>query len=213
LKMELARLGFPDARYDEKQDAMLVNPSDERVMRIMNDGEIFYYGEHDPIVYSQLRPMSEKINEILAAWEKAPCIPIEGISHFRILSEHNNVVLAARNDSYEDFGYVFTFVTWKYAHNRTGFEHGNYTTDYEAAKEDFAFRAGLVDRHKMMSETELKLIHQGLVFLGANAPDLSVDAMTNVGKLIEKVEMIVPEIQERSVYEEHDLVAEDGLEV
>jgi hypothetical protein len=37
--------------------------------------------------------------------------------------------------------------------------------------------------------------------------------MTNVGKLIEKVEMMVPEIQERSVYESHELVPEDGLGV
>jgi hypothetical protein len=37
--------------------------------------------------------------------------------------------------------------------------------------------------------------------------------MTNVGKLIEKVEMIVPEIQERDLFESQDLVAEDGLEI
>jgi hypothetical protein len=37
--------------------------------------------------------------------------------------------------------------------------------------------------------------------------------MTNVGKLIEKIEMIVPAIREREIYEQYDLVAEDGLEI
>jgi len=213
LLLELARLGFPDAQYSEANNLIRLNPSDSRMPKIYGNGDIQFGSEYDPLVRDELQPLVRKIDEIVAAWEQARAVPFENLSNYRVLAEYNGVVLAARDDSEQAYNDGLHFVTWRHDCDRTGFEHGNYTTDYDAAKEDFATRAGLVDRHKMMSETELKLIHQGLVFLGANAPDLSADAMTNVGKLIEKVEMIVPEIQERSVYEEHDLVAEDGLEV
>lgn len=213
LKIGLANIGYRNAKYSEKENAMIANPSDEHFIKIKDDGGISYYREHDYIVFNEIKPMSDRINEIIAAWDKAPYIPIENISNFRILSEYNNIVLAARNDSEEGLNHGFQFVTWKYTHDRTALEHGNYTTDYETAKEDFSSRSGLINRYKMFSETELKLIHQGLVFLGANFSNLTAEQMTNVGKLIEKVEMIVPAIQQRSLYESHDLVAEDGLEM
>ena len=59
----------------------------------------------------------------------------------------------------------------------------------------------------------MKLLRQGLVHLGANYPDLTAEQNTNVGKLIEKVEMIVPSIQKHEQLEHHELVPDDGLEV
>jgi hypothetical protein len=216
LKIELTKLGFPDAkyvRYSDMESGIEVNPHDQHLIRIMDGGAISYYGEHDHIVLNYIRPVSERINEIIAAWEKAPAVPIEDISHFRVLSEYNNVVLAARDDSDRSFGYGFEFVTWRYTHGRTALEHGNYTSDYEAAKEDFAVRCGLIDRNKLFDETEMKLIRQGLVHLGADFPDLTYEQNTLLGKVVEKIEMIVPEIEEHEVYEEQALAPEDGLEI
>ena len=212
LKMELARLGFPDAHYDNGR-GLIINPSDEHSMRIMDDGEIFHYGEHDHLVDTTILPMSEKVNEIIDAWENAPALTPQGLSSYRVLAGYNGVILAARDDSEKGLGYGFEFVTWKSDHDRTGVILGNYSTDYEAAKEDFATRCGLVNRYKMFNETELKLIRQGLVHLGADYPHLTAEQMTNVGKLIEKVEIIVPALRERDYYEDQDLVAEDGLEI
>jgi len=210
LKIELARIGFRDAAYSQEHDAMLVNPSDERLMKI-NDEGVSYYAEHDLLVIYQIKPLADKVKEMVSAWEKGQSVPFEDLSHYRILSEYNGIVLAARDDSELGYGHGLHLTTWEYSYNRTGFMHGHYTTDYEAAKEDFAVRCGLIDRNKLFDETEMKLIRQGLVHLGANFPDLTYEQNTLLGKVVEKIEMLVPEIQEHEELERDELVPDDEL--
>jgi hypothetical protein len=213
LKIGLARLGFRDAAYNAEQDIFYVNPSDERMPRIYDNGDIHFGCEHNRLVKHEIQPAVSIAAEQATAWEKAPAVPFEDLSEYRILSEYNNIVLAARDDSELGYGHGLYFVTWEYSYERTGFTQGNYAMDYEAAKEDFALRCGLIDRNKLFSETEMKLIRQGLVHLGVSYPDLTFEQNTLLGKVVEKIEMIVPEIQERDHYEAHDLIAEDGLEM
>jgi hypothetical protein len=177
---------------------------------IKNNGDIHYGSEHDPIIRNQIRPIVDKVNEIVAAWEKASDVPFESISNYRILSEYNNYVLAARDDSKSEFGYGLQFVTWKYSPERTGFQFGYYTTDYDAAKEDFAARSGLIDHNKLFNETELTLIRQGLVHFGTNCLNLTHGQSTQLEKVIKKIEEIVPAIREHEELEAHSLVPDDG---
>jgi hypothetical protein len=157
----------------------------------------------------EIREIHKKTQETYNNYDEAEELKLENITDYRRLSMYNGYILAAcmRNDN------SLAFVTWQRDSDGNGVSNGHYFTDYDAAKEDFAIRAGLVNRYKMLNETEWKLVHQGLVYLGADFPDLTTEQMTNVGKLIDKIEMIVPAIQERSVYETHELVPEDGLEV
>ncbi|MDR2695623.1 MAG: hypothetical protein LBC79_04510 [Deltaproteobacteria bacterium] len=212
LKNELARLGFQDAQYDKKQDAMLANPSDKRAIVIKDDASVSYYAEHDHLSFG-IHAAAEKVNEVAAMWERAPAVPVEGLSNFRTLAEYNNVVLAARDDSELGYGEGLHFVTWEYAADRRTLVQGNYATDYEAAKENLAVRSGLVNRYKMFNETELKLILQGLVYLGSDYPSLTAEEMANVGKLIGKVKIIAPEISDHEYLEHQALVPDDGLEI
>jgi hypothetical protein len=212
LKIELARLGFREAVYSGEHDAVIVNPSDKHMMMIKDDG-VSYYAEHDLLVIHQIKPLADKVREMVSAWERGQPAPFEDLSHYRILNEYNGVVLAARDDSKFGYGHGLHLTTWEYSHDRAGFQHGHYTTDYEAAKEDFAVRCGLVDKNKMFDETEMKLIRQGLVHLGANFPDLTAEQNTLLGKVVERIEMIVPEIEAREEPERQDLVPEDGLEI
>jgi len=149
----------------------------------------------------------ESLSEAYKLYENGK--PLYSQPQYHVLCEYGNYVMAAR---LMELGGM-EFVTWQQDAEKTRVDAGHYFTDYEAVMEDFAVRCGLVNRYKMFNETELKLIHQGLVHLGADYPHLTAEQMTNVGKLIEKVEMMVPEIQERSLYEAHDLIPEDGLEM
>ncbi len=128
LKIELARLGFRNAKYSEEQDVFLVDPADSQTMRISDNGTVLFYALHEYLGH-EVREMALRVNEIIAAWENAPAVPFEDISHFRILSEYNNIVLAARDDSELGYGHGLYYVTWRYSYGRTGFEHGNYTED------------------------------------------------------------------------------------
>ncbi len=212
LKIELARLGFRNAKYSEEQDVFLVDPADSQTMRISDNGTVLFYALHEYLGH-EVREMALRVNEIIAAWENAPAVPFEDISHFRILSEYNNIVLAARDDSELGYGHGLYYVTWRYSYGRTGFEHGNYTEDYAAAKEDFAVRCGLIDKSKLFDETEMTLIRQGLVHLGANFPDLSAEQMTILGKVVGRIEMLVPDIRAHEELEHQKLAPEDGLEI
>jgi hypothetical protein len=159
--------------------------------------------------YQQVRAINESMSEAYRLYEQGE--PLAAQPLYRKLCELGNYVLAVTGKLI-DYGYM-EYATWKQDADKTGVDAGNYFTDYEAAKEDFALRCGLIDRNKLFSETEMKLIRQGLVHLGVNYPDLTFEQNTLLGKVVEKIEMIVPEIQERDHYEAHDLIAEDGLEM
>jgi len=207
LLQELRKKGY-DCAFDGK--IIKISKNGSPMMSLYLNGD---YKPHNTSVSDnicEIRTIRQTTKEAYENYYNGKPLGYKNLTRYRSLAAFNGVVLAARmeNDSS-----CLEYVTWRQTHGNTGVESGNYFSDYEAAKEDFASRAGLVNRYKMFTETELKLLHQGLVHLGANYPHLSTEQMINVGKLIEKVEIIVPAIQARSVQEAHGLVAEDGLEI
>ena len=59
-------------------------------------------------------------------WNNAPPMPIKDVAEFRLLSEYNKIVLAARDD--DDRG--LHFVTWEYSYDCKGVGLGHYRTWY-----------------------------------------------------------------------------------
>lgn len=110
------------------------------------------------------------------------------------INEQNGVVLACK------YHPIFDYVLSTY---RKDAEHGNaaiqrrYFYNKEAAFEDFALRSGLVDEKKLFSETELKILHTGLVKMRTVDNDLSQDDMDSVAALIDRIEDIVPELSKK----------------
>ena len=110
------------------------------------------------------------------------------------INEHNGVVLACKHHP------IFEYVLSTY---RKDTEHGNaaiqrrYFYNKEAAFEDFALRSGLVDEKKLFSETELKILHAGLVKMRTVDNDLNQDDMDSVAALIDRIEDIVPELSKK----------------
>ena len=149
LKYELKQAGFTNAEYIAESDAFKVQPNDDNILTIYNNGEIQFKDKYYELAVNTIIPIVSKVNEIIRAWEKSPPMPFKDVSNFRLLAEYNNVVLAARDDN--DKGYGFHFVTWEYGYNRNGVCYGHYTTDYIGAKEDFAIRSGLVKKEKLVS--------------------------------------------------------------
>jgi hypothetical protein len=205
LQAELKRQGY---ECTQTNGEIKVSKNGFPVCDILGGGEYrVYRNTLNDDEYQQARAIYESMSEAYSLFEKGE--PIEAQPLYHKLCEFANCVLAAKP---MEHGYL-EFVTWRQDEERTRVDVGHYFTDYEAAKEDLAVRAGLVNRYKMFNETELKLIRQGLVHLGADYPHLTVEQMTNVGKLIERVEIIVPALRGRAAYEEQDLVEEDGLEI
>ena len=64
----------------------------------------------------------------------------------------------------------------------------------ETAFENFALRSGLVDEKKLFSETDLKILHAGLIKMRTIDKDLDQEDLNSVATLIDKIEDIVPEL-------------------
>lgn len=110
------------------------------------------------------------------------------------INEQNGVVLACKHHP------IFDYVLSTY---RKDAEHGNaaiqrrYFYNKEAAFEDFALRSGLVDEKKLFSETELKILHTGLIKMRTIDNDLDAEDLDSVAVLIDRIEDIVPELSKK----------------
>lgn len=71
----------------------------------------------------------------------------------------------------------------------------------------------LLDENKLLTETQLKLIYTSLVGYVGLDPYISGETEREIGNLLEKLEIIVPEIEKHTLYENLKLVADDGLEL
>ncbi|TCL57670.1 hypothetical protein EDD76_108205 [Kineothrix alysoides] len=107
------------------------------------------------------------------------------------LNEHNGVILACKQHPL--FGYVLS--TYKQdAQNDDKPIQRQYFYNKEEAFESFSTRSGLVDEKKMFSETELKIIHTGLIKMRTLDEEFSKKDMEAIGTLINRVEELLPEL-------------------
>lgn len=123
------------------------------------------------------------------------------------LTQYNNVILACKQ--HHLFGYVFSTFRIAPETDQPGCMASNaaqrndqplqrqFFYNKESATQDFAIRSGLVDEKALFSETELMVLHSNLVKLTLMDNNISNDDMLSVGRMIEKIEEIVPELQGR----------------
>ena len=127
----------------------------QKVMAVAPGGTIFLMPETadtQPVVdaYDTVAGISAQVHEYTEAMTSAPPLNAVGLHEgFRLLAEFNGVVLAGQ-ELEGTWGYKF--VTWARSPDRTAVAHGHYYDggdSYEAAKLDFACRAGLVQESRL----------------------------------------------------------------
>lgn len=126
---------------------------------------------------------------------------IEGLRKYKILSQYNNVILAACEASTLDYNNQkvsqFDYVTWKKEKATEGVYAGKYFGEnYEAARENFAKHSGLINADKLFSETEMLAIYSGLVKL-QDLGDISLKQEELIDSIKNKINNILPEIDEK----------------
>ncbi|MCL2035034.1 MAG: hypothetical protein FWG94_09935 [Oscillospiraceae bacterium] len=181
LKYELTRAGFPDAQYIPAKDCVAVAPGNKCMPEINDDGGVQFWPEYRYLAMNTIAPIASMVSEIVESWEKSTALTLEGVPEFRKLAEYNKIVLAARDDS--EYGRGLHFVTWEYNYEHTGFNHGHYFTDYAAAKEDFAVRAGLMPQAKVFTKEQATEIRRAVEFSINNNDDLALDAETELKRI------------------------------
>lgn len=181
---------------------------------IYDDKKVYILFENGGIntnANAEINKIVYRTNEYLKNYEQAEELQASGLKvGYKKLNEFNGYVLAMRVipslNEYE-------FVTWQYSLDGQSVNYGHYMTDYEAAKEDFAIRAGLIDNNKLFTETQLKLIYSSLVsYVGLNE-NIDYKTEKSIGEILEKINSIIPEIEHHEVMEDYAMVPEDGLEL
>ena len=169
------------------------------------DKPIAFYGKQDAIIKNPFVEVDEKLIDRLQSLARTTAIgcgicsdkPFDDSLAAKEqggvvkINEQNGVVLACKHHP------IFDYVLSTY---RKDAEHGNvaiqrqYFYNKEAAFENFALRSGLVDEKKLFSETELKILHAGLVKMRTVDNDLDAEDLNSVAALIDRIEDIVPEL-------------------
>ncbi|MEA4895890.1 MAG: hypothetical protein VB064_11615 [Oscillospiraceae bacterium] len=158
------------------------------VGRITEEGEVFNKPEH--------REVMDKVFEFfISAKEYVPayCNAPEGQlpSGYRKISELGQYVFAAKQLS----DYSYQFVTWQYSsYDHRSVAIGNYFSNYESAKIDFGVRIGMIDRSKLFSETELRILHNCLCRYLQTDNQITFEDERKANELREKIEYIIPDL-------------------
>lgn len=135
-----------------------------------------------------------RVKEYMTLMESAPFLKATGLDEqYRLLADFNGVVLAGRSGATSGV----QFVTWDWDYDRKGVHQGHYAgNDYNAAKQDFAVRCGLVDKHRLFSDQQLKAIYQCSTAL-EDEVILSDKQYKTLDGIRDQIECVLPDVAEQ----------------
>lgn len=160
LMIRIQQAGYT-ARYE--QDGLLsVELDGHPLCRITGGGSIRYRQEDVQDLDTQsacnhVTDLASMTMEYMMLMDTAPDLKADGLGeHYKLLSDFNGAVLAGHPS---ECG--IQFVTWEWGYGRTSLWQGHYYgNNYEGAKQDFAVRAGLIQKNQLFSDEQLTEIYR-----------------------------------------------------
>ena len=157
-----------------------------------------------PEVDRQLRTVIQTaghVKEYMRIFERAPALKAVGLEDtYKVLADFGDAVLAGQLGKKGA-----RFVTWEWDFDRQGVHAGHYFMEnYEAAKQDFAVRAGLVERQRLFSDEQLAVIRDACEFALEDDATLSYAEEKQLQSVQEQIELLLPqeEQEQRSTMEQ-----------
>ena len=131
--------------------------------------------------------------EYLRMLERTPTLKAVGLDEdYKTLADFGDAVLAGR--------YCKTgakFVTWEWDFDRQGVHAGHYFMEnYEAAKQDFAVRAGFVESQRLFSDEQLAVIKNACEFALEADATLSYVEEKQLRSVQEQIELLLPQSEQ-----------------
>ena len=150
-----------------------------------------------PEVDRQLRTVIQTaghVKEYMRIFERAPTLKVVGLDDtYKVLADFGDAVLAGRSCKTGA-----KFVTWEWDFDRQGVHAGHYHMEnYEAAKLDFAVRAGLIKEQRLFSDEQLAVIRNACAFALEADATLSYAEEKQLQSVQEQIELLLPQ-QERN---------------
>ena len=146
-----------------------------------------------PEVDKQLRTVvqtADHVKEYMRIFERAPALKAVGLDDtYKVLADFGDAVLAGQLGKKGA-----RFVTWEWDFDRQGVHAGHYFMEnYEAAKQDFAVRAGLVERQRLFSDEQLAVIRNACAFALEDDATLSYAEEKQLQSVQEQIELLLPQ--------------------
>ncbi|MBD5384257.1 MAG: hypothetical protein HDR72_04585 [Ruminococcaceae bacterium] len=176
-------------------DSLNVMTTDNYSVKIFEDGSMRVPENCPSESYSQINNIMKAARDFCYTFAKAAPLKADGLSKkYRCLAEFNDTVLAENYN--EDYG--FEFVTWFRSSDGKSVCNGNYFSDYDSAKENFAVRSCLINSRKLFSTEELERLGKCVDFTARHNGDLNLNDCEFLKKLNEKISDNLPEQQDEA---------------
>ena len=146
-----------------------------------------------PEVDRQLRMVIQTaghVKEYMRIFERAPALKAVGLEDtYKVLADFGDVVLAGQLGKKGA-----KFVTWEWDFDRKGVHAGHYFMEnYEAAKLDFAARAGLINEQRLVSDEQIAVIKNACEFALEDDATLSYAEEKQLQSVQEQIAHLLPE--------------------
>ena len=156
----------------------------------------------EPNVDRQLRTVTQtatQVKEYMRIFERAPALKAVGLQDtFKVLADFGDAVLAGQLGKKGA-----RFVTWEWDFDRQGVHAGHYHMEnYEAAKLDFAVRAGLINEQRLFSDEQLAVIRNACEFALEDDATLSYAEEKQLRSVQEQIELLLPQQEQRPTMEQ-----------
>ena len=145
--------------------------------------------------------VAAQVKEYMQIFDRAPTLKVVGLDDtYKVLADFGDAVLAGRSCKTGA-----KFVTWEWDFDRQSVHAGHYFIEnYEAAKQDFAVRAGLVESQRLFSDEQLAVIRNACAFALEDDATLSYAEEKQLQSVQEQIELLLPqeEQEQRSTMEQ-----------
>ena len=199
LARRLKREGISTGPVEKERLPVLLDG--QEVMSVAPGGTVFLMPETadtQPVVdaYDTVAGISAQVHEYTEAMAGAPPLAAEGLHEgFRLLADFNGVVLAGQE---LEQGWGYKFVTWARSPDRAAVAHGHYYDNgYEAAKLDFACRAGLVDEHRQFTDEQLAEMYRCIYETLNSEYPITKERCRTLTEAAEQIQHAVDDLDER----------------
>lgn len=147
-------------------------------------------------LYYRVGQLADEVYGYVEAVEHAPLLCASGLQEeFHLLADFGGAVLAGRK---RENSRGYQFITWIWDYNRQGISHGHYYEgNYQAAKQDFAVRSGLISRAQLFSPEQLAELYRATDFLLEEGPEPDEKQLRALQDARTKIEYTVPDLQSR----------------
>lgn len=191
-------------KQETKDGFLLVELDSQRLCQVTDNGGIRYWREDvaDDVrstILDRVNEIARVTAEYMSHLEAAPRLTASGLEgDYRLLADFNNTVLAGHPTKYG-----VQFITWERSPDRISLEHGHYygpnpgVDSYTAAKQDFAVRSGLVPHSALFTPEQLMEIYHCSTEALAGVYPITDEQQKCLQSIIEQVEHIVPDLDER----------------